>query len=105
MQYHPLSCSITPNASAHISTLYSKQNRFEVSSGCLAGGADAEQRIIETANSLNVSGLYASGIMSLMQENNEKNHARLHHECQATEPPSGDDLKEQYKDSQFLMAG
>ncbi len=37
------------------------------------GGADASQGITETANSLNVLGLTASGIMSLMQENNQKN--------------------------------
>ncbi len=35
------SCGITPNASAHISTLYFKQNLLKVGSGCLAVGADA----------------------------------------------------------------
>jgi hypothetical protein len=86
--------SITPNASAHNSTLYYKQNLLEVCSGCLAGGTDAAQLIAETANSLNVSGLIASRIVSLMQENNEKNNARqLHHEHKATEPPSADNLK------------
>ncbi len=101
-------CGKTHNASVHITTLtlYSKQNLFEVGSGHLAGGADAAQQITETANSLNVSGLTASGIMSLMQENNQKNNARrLHHECQATELSSADELRKQYKDSQFLTAG
>jgi hypothetical protein len=89
------------NASAHITTLtlYSKQNLLEVGSGRLAGGADAVQQITETANSLNILGLTASGIMSLMQEKIQKNNARrLHHECQATEPPSADELRKQYKD-------
>ncbi len=27
------------------------------------------------------------------------------HECQATEPPSADELRKRYKDSQFLTAG
>jgi hypothetical protein len=36
-------------------------------------GADAAQQITETANSLNISELTATGIMSLMQENNQKN--------------------------------
>jgi hypothetical protein len=38
-----------------------------------SGGVDAVQGITETANSLNVSGLTASGTMSLMQENDQKN--------------------------------
>jgi hypothetical protein len=97
---------ITPNTSAHISTLYSKQNLLEVSSGHLVGGADVAQQIAETAKSLNVLGLTASGIMSLMQENNEKNNVqRLHHERQATEPLSAEDLKKQYKDSHSQIFG
>ena len=40
-----------------------------LTSGRLAGGADAEQRIAATASSLNVSGYTASGLMLLMQEN------------------------------------
>jgi hypothetical protein len=99
-------CGKTHNASAHITTLYSKQNLLEFGSGRLAGGADAAQQITEPANSLNVLGLAASGIMPLMQENNQKNNARqLHHERHATEPPSADELRKRYKDSHFLTAG
>ncbi len=42
----------------------------------------------------------------MMQENDQKNNAQQsHHECQATEPPSADELRKQYKDSQLLTAG
>jgi hypothetical protein len=68
-------CGMTLNASAHFSTFYSKQNLHEVGSGCQARGADAAQQIAVTAISPNV-GLTASGIMSLMQEKNEKNNVQ-----------------------------
>jgi hypothetical protein len=66
---------ITLDASTR-NALYSQQNLLKVGSGCLAGGADAEQRIATTASSLNVSGYTASGLMLLMQENEKKNNAR-----------------------------
>jgi hypothetical protein len=86
--------------------LYSQQNLLEVGSGCLAGGAYADQRIAATASSLNVSGYTASGLMSLMHENEKKNHARqTHQESEASKHLSPDDLKKRYKESSFLTAG
>jgi hypothetical protein len=64
--------SITPNTSSTRNVIYSQQSLLESGSGRLAGGADAAQRISETASSLDVSGFTASGLMGLMNEN-EKN--------------------------------
>ncbi len=48
----------------------------------------------------------ASGLTSLMHENEKKNNAqRSHHKNKATKPLSRDDLMKQYKDSPFLTAG
>ncbi len=63
-----------------MSVLYSQQNLLAVGSGHLAGGADAEKRIANTAASVNLSGYTASGIMSLMNKNVKKNQARRSHQ-------------------------
>ena len=74
-----MSRGITLNCSMR-SVLYSQQNLLAVGSGCLAGGADAGQRIANTAASVNLSGYTAIRIMSLMNKNVKKNQARRSHQ-------------------------
>jgi hypothetical protein len=67
---------------------------FAVGSGCLARGADAGQQIANTVASVNLSGYTASGIMSLMNDNEKKNKARRsHHESEAAVSLSPEGLK------------
>ncbi len=66
---------ITLNCSTR-SVLYSQQNLLAVGSSCLAGGADAGQRITNTTASVNLSGYTPSGIMSSMNKNVKKNQAQ-----------------------------
>ena len=67
---------ITPNASTR-NVLYSQQNLLKAGSGRLTGGADAAQRVAETASSLNMTGFTASGLILLMHENEKKNNAPI----------------------------
>jgi hypothetical protein len=64
---------ITPNTSSTRNVIYSQKSLLKSGSGRLAGGADAAQRISETASSLNVPGFTASTLMSLMHKNEKKN--------------------------------
>ena len=55
------------------SVIYSQQDLLVVGSGPLARGGDVGQRIANTVASVNLSGYTASGIMSLMNDNEKKN--------------------------------
>jgi hypothetical protein len=62
---------ITPNASTR-NAYCSQKNFLKAGSGRLAGGADAAQRIANTASSLSISGFMASGLLSLMHKMKRK---------------------------------
>ena len=88
------------------SVLYSQQDLLAVGSGRLARGADAGQQIANTIASVNLSGYTESGIMLLMNLNEEKNKAQqFHQEIKAAVSLSPEELKKRYKESSFLTAG
>ena len=53
-----------------------------------------------------MTGFTASGLMSLMQDNEKKNNARRsHQESETSKPPSREELMLRYKESTFFSAG
>jgi hypothetical protein len=53
-----------------------------------------------------MTGFTASGLISLMQDNEKKNNARRsHQESETSKPPSREELMQQYKESSFFSAG